>query len=162
MPISRRTFLVGGASALVLAACSGDDDDSNGAEATDTTAAVDTGLTVQNQPDPVQGPNGSPSEIEDGVYEIVAENTMFLGNTVSAVAGEVTTIRVTNRDQVTHNLRLAGLDGQYDSEDDAVTEPAAIEPGTFGELSFAPTIPGAYTFRCDYHPGSMGGQVVVE
>jgi plastocyanin len=146
--------------ALLFAACSGDDDDDS-AEVADSTPSP-ASITLQNQPDPVQAPNGPPSEPQEGTFEIVAEDTAFQGNSVSAVVGQVTVIRVANRDQLTHNLRIAGLDGQYDTEDDAVTEPDAIEPGSSGELSFAPAIPGAYTFRCDFHPGSMGGQIVAQ
>lgn len=146
---------------LVIVACSGDDDD-GAAEIADTAPTADANLTVQNQPDPVQPPAGTPAEPQEGVYEIVAEGAAFQGNTVKAALGQLTTIRITNRDQLTHNLRIAGLDGQYDTEDDAVTEPAAIDPGASGELSFAPAVRGAYTFRCDYHPGTMGGQIIVE
>ena len=81
---------------------------------------------------------------------------------MAVAVGEDVTIRVTNRDQLTHNLRLAGLDGQYDTEDDAVTEPDFIINGATGDLDFAPAIPGAYTFHCDFHPGSMGGQILVQ
>ena len=76
--------------------------------------------------------------------------------------GETVTIRLTNGDSVPHNLRIAGPDGQYETEDDAVTEPDQVNAGGSGELSFAPQIAGAYTFRCDFHPTQMGGQVVVE
>ena len=146
---------------LFLAACSGDDDDA-GAEIVEATPTADTNLTVQNQPDPVQPPVGTPSTPEESVYEVFVEGAAYYGNTVNVTLGELAIIRVTNNDQLTHNLRLAGLDGQYDTEDDAVTEPAAIEPGSSGELNFAPAIRGAYTFRCDYHPGTMGGQVIVK
>ncbi len=147
--------------ALVLAGCSGDDDD-GAAGVLEATPTVDTNVTVQNQPDPVQPPVGTPSTPEEGVYEIFVEGAAYYGNTISVTLGQLTIIRVTNNDQLTHNLRIAGLDGQYDTEDDAVTEPAAIEPGSSGELNFAPAIRGAYTFRCDYHPGTMGGQVIVQ
>ena len=146
---------------IVIAACSGDDDD-GAAEIAEATPTVDANLTVQNQPDPVQPPVGTPSEPQEGVYEIFVEGAAFYGNTINGALGELTIIRVTNNDQLTHNLRIAGLDGQYDTEDDAVTEPAAIEPGASGELRFAPAVRGAYTFRCDYHPGTMGGQIIVE
>ncbi len=146
---------------LITVACSGDDD-GDAAEIADTAPAAGANLTVQNQPDPVQPPVGTPAEPQEGVYEIFAEGAAFRGNTVKAALGQLTTIRVTNNDQLTHNLRIAGLDGQYDTEDDAVTEPAAIAPGATGELGFAPAIRGAYTFRCDYHPGTMGGQIIVE
>ena len=59
------------------------------------------------------------------------------------------------------SFALAGLDGQFDTEDDAVTNPAQIAAGGAGELTFAPLAAGAYTFRCDFHPTTMGGQIVV-
>src|SRR3990172_1652760 len=147
--------------AVLVAACS-DNGDSESAPVAAASPTVDPNITVQNQPDPVQPPVGTPSTPEEGVYEIFAEGEAFYGNTISVTLGQLAVIRVTNRDQLTHNLRIAGLDGQYDTEDDAVTEPAAIAGGTSGELSFAPAIRGAYTFRCDYHPGTMGGQIVVQ
>ncbi len=45
---------------------------------------------------------------------------------------------------------------------DAVTEPPAIGGNGAGELNFAPLVPGRYTFHCDFHPGTMGGQVVID
>ncbi|MFQ5472777.1 MAG: plastocyanin/azurin family copper-binding protein, partial [Dehalococcoidia bacterium] len=76
--------------------------------------------------------------------------------------GEPILIRATNSDLVVHNLRLAGLDGQFMTEDDAVTDPDTIAAGNGGELTFAPPIAGAYTFRCDFHPETMGGLIVVQ
>lgn len=145
---------------VLLVSCSGDDGD--GGDTVADTPTPEASLTVQDQPDPVQAPAGTPSQPEEGVYEVIAENTAFRGNDITLPLGQPSIIRVVNRDQLTHNLRIAGLDGQYDTEDDAVTEPAAIGPGNSGELSFAPAIPGTYTFRCDYHPGTMGGQITVE
>jgi len=147
--------------ALVFAACGGDDTQPT-PQAEAPSPTVDPNIHVQNQPAPVQAPNGTPAQPQEGVYEIIAQDTAFQGNDVTIPLGSSAVIRVTNRDQLTHNLRLAGLDGLYDTEDDAVTEPPAIEPGGSGEFTFAPAIPGAYTFRCDYHPGSMGGQITVQ
>lgn len=145
---------------VLLASCSGDDDD--GIEVLEDTPTPEASVTVQDQPDPVQAPAGTPSQPEKGVYEVIAENTAFRGNDITLPLGQPSIIRVVNRDQQTHNLRIAGLDGRYDTEDDAITDPSAIGPGGTGELSFAPAVPGAYTFRCDYHPGSMGGRITVE
>jgi len=145
---------------LLLAAC-GDDGREPTPQPEAPSPTVDPNLHVQNQPASVQAPNGTPAQPQEGVYEITAQDTAFQGNDITIPLGSSAVIRVTNRGQLTHNLRLAGLDGQYDTEDDAVTEPPAIEPGSSGEFTFAPAIPGAYTFRCDYHPGSMGGQITV-
>lgn len=156
-----RVFLIPPLLALtiIMAACS---DDEDGGPIAQGSATPEASVAVQDQPDPVQAPAGTPSQPGDGVYEMVAENASFKGNDITLPRGQPSTIRVVNRDQLTHNLRIAGLDGAYDTEDDAVTEPLAIEPGGSGELSFAPAIPGQYTFRCDYHPGTMGGQITVE
>lgn len=146
---------------ILLGSCS--DDDAEGTRTPDIGAGTPSAsVTVQDQPDPVQPPAGTPGQPEDGVYEVIAQNSAFQGNDITLPLGQTSAIRVTNRDEVSHNLRIAGIDGQYDTEDDAVTEPESIAPGSSGELSFAPAIAGTYTFRCDYHPGSMGGEITVE
>ncbi len=116
--------------------------------------------TVQAQPQPVQ-PAGEPVEPQDSVVEITIAGRQFLESRISLRAGELVTIRVLNQDSEVHNLRIAGPDGEYQTEDDAVTSPEAIAPGEAGELTFAPQIAGEYTFRCDFFPGTMGGQIAV-
>ncbi len=58
-------------------------------------------------------------------------------------------------------MSIAGLDGEYETQDDAVTDPEALQPGESGELTFVPQVAGNYTFRCDFHPANMGGQIEV-
>jgi len=147
------------AAALALAggACGGNDSDK---------AAP--GLTVpalgqlQAQPEPVQQLDAALTEPKEGVIEVSAENASFQPNRLSVPIGQAVTIRVANKDGQPHSLRIAGPDGQYETEDDAVTEPPTIGGGETAELTFAPQVAGAYTFRCDVHPGSMGGQIVVQ
>ncbi len=93
--------------------------------------------------------------------EIIVTGRQFAQSRVGLRVGEPVTIRVLNQDGDAHNLRIAGPDGEYQTEDDAVTAPEAIPPGEAGELTFAPQIAGEYTFRCDFFPGTMGGQIVV-
>jgi plastocyanin len=116
--------------------------------------------TVQAQPQPVQ-PAGEAVEPQDGVVEITIEGHQFRQSRIRLRTGEPVTIRVLNQDGDVHNLRIAGPDGEYQTEDDAVTSPEAIPPGEAGELTFAPQIAGEYTFRCDFFPGTMGGQIAV-
>jgi plastocyanin len=115
----------------------------------------------REQPAPAQPLNPQSVEPQDGVIEVSIADTLFVQNYLHVPLGESVTIRVTNNDQIPHSLRLAGLDGQFDTEDDAVTNPAQINGGSVGELTFAPEAAGAYTFRCDIHPLQMGGQIVV-
>ena len=159
-----RSLLTLGACALIVAsfiACSGDDDKSlptNEPTVKITAAPIAPGP----QPASAQPLNADPIEPQDGVIEVIASDQKFTQNYLRVpAAGDSITIRLTNNDNVPHSLRLAGLDGRYDTEDDAVTNPAQIDGGGVGELTFAPQADGAYTFRCDFHPTTMGGQIVV-
>jgi plastocyanin len=107
-------------------------------------------------------PYSAVTEAVGGIIEVAAENVAFVGNRLRIPLGEAVTIRVTNRDGLPHNLRIAGPDGEFRTEDDAVTEPEAIGRGETGELTFAPPLAGECTFRCDFHPLTMGGVIVVE
>ncbi len=142
---------------LSAVACGGNDGDK-----TVPASTVPVAVQIQPQPEPVQQLDAALTEAKEGVIEVSAENVSFRPNRLSVPIGQSVTIRVTNKDAQAHKLRIAGLDGQYETEDDAVTEPPSIAGGETGELTFAPQVAGAYTFRCDFHPGSMGGQIVVQ
>jgi plastocyanin len=139
-----------------LGACSDDGAEPGGGDAGPTIS-----LQLQKQPDVVQELDEEAAAALNGAIEVAGADIQFSPNKLALAAGESVTIRVKNSDTVPHNLRIAGLDGEYDTDDDAVTLPETIGNGESGELNFAPLVPGAYTFRCDFHPGSMGGQVVV-
>lgn len=148
---------------LLIAAC-GDDDDSpnpSGGVITETPNVIPTIGGPQEQPEPAQELDSEAVSATDGVVEIEIADTRFTENHIVMTAGETVIIRVTNEDGASHNLRVAGVDGQFETEDDAVTTPEAIDGGQVGELTFAPPAAGAYTFQCDFHPTTMGGQIVV-
>jgi plastocyanin len=94
--------------------------------------------------------------------ELSAADTSFAPNRWRMALGDTVVIRLTNADTQQHNLRLAGLDGEFDTDDDALTSPDPVGAGEAGELTFVPQASGNYTFRCDYHPASMGGSIEVE
>jgi plastocyanin len=141
----------------LLAAC-GDDDTTASSTATVRETLAPAGPAVQ--PPPAQPLSGEAVGPEDGVLEVAAADSRFAPNFLRVPIGDSVTIRVTNNDTIAHSLRLAGLDGVFETEDDAVTNPAQIDGGSSGELTFAPLTAGAYTFRCDFHPTTMGGQIV--
>lgn len=143
---------------LVVLACGRDDDDQETAGT--PINPIPSVAGPRQQPVPAQTLDPEPVAPRNGVIEIVTVNTAFVGNNLVVPVGEPVTIRVTNQDPAQHNLRIAGIDGQYDTEDDAITSPDALNEGQVGELEFAPPVSGVYSFRCDFHPGSMGGQIV--
>jgi plastocyanin len=152
------------ASALVfIAACGGDDEIKPVATVTvvQDTAPAPT-QELQTQPSPSQPLDASASSAEDGIIAIEVRGALFVPNYWTVTLGETNTITVANADTQEHNLRIAGLDGAYDTEDDALTAPNPLPGGESGELTFAPLVPGDYTFRCDYHPDTMGGRIEVE
>jgi plastocyanin len=153
------TLLV--ALALALAAC-GDDDDGT---PTSTEPIVDGGGGVTpaptiSQPEPAQALDAELAEPANGAIEVLLQDSLFVPNNLHVPLGEAVTIRMTNADAVGHTFRVAGPDGVYTTEDDAVLD--SIAAGDVGELTFNGATPGLYTYRCDFHPGSMGGAILVD
>ena len=145
--------------ALFVAACA-DDDDSADSIPTETPNLFPSQAPPQQQPDPVQAIDATLTEPVDGVVEVTLSDILFSPNNLHIPLDDTVTIRLTNNDPVTHTIRFAGIDGRYDTEDDAFI--ATIDPGTAEELVLDGAAAGTYTFRCDRHPGSMGGVVVVD
>ena len=140
--------------------CGGDSDDVENGDQNGPEPTV--GPQLLDQPIPAQDVDGEPIRPSAGVVDIVIAEVIFQQNNVQIPLGEPILIRATNSDLVAHNLRIAGLDGQFMTEDDAVTDPDTIAAGNSGELTFAPPVAGAYTFQCDFHPAMMGGLIVVQ
>src|SRR5574341_2187910 len=153
------TLLVG-ITLLAISAC-GDDKSGDSANNGGPNTGPTVPLELQPQPEVVQELDEELTVAFEGVIRVATADLLFSPNQLTMTAGETVVVRVTNSDTVAHNLRIAGLDGQYDTEDDALTVPETIGAGETGELNFSPQAKGEYTFRCDFHPGSMGGQVVV-
>jgi len=117
---------------------------------------------IQAQPSSSQPLDATASTAEDGIIAIEAREAQFVRNRWTIAVDESVTIRLNNADSQQHNLRLAGPDGEYETQDDAITIPEVLSGGETGELTFAPLVSGDYTFRCDFHPGTMGGSIEVE
>lgn len=160
--MNRRLHLIALAivgSSAIFAGCVDDDPSVDGTAAPTSPPASISG--PQPQPTPGQALDATVIEPGDGVVEIETKDTLFVGNNIAVPVAESSIIRVTNEDAAVHNLRIAGTDGLFDTEDDAVTEPETIGEQGVGELTFAPSLPGSYTFRCDFH-STMGGQIAAE
>jgi plastocyanin len=58
-------------------------------------------------------------------------------------------------------MRIAGPDGEYDTDDDAVSDPDRIDGGESGTITFTLEA-GSYAYQCDFHPADMKGTVEAE
>ncbi len=132
--------------ALAAAACSGGGD--NGSGQTPAAGRTATG----------PAPAAATLNVSQG-------DTFFDPNELVASPGQEVTFNITNAGQAVHNLRIAGPDGEYETEDDAVVAPigeGGLPPGDTASLQWtAPGQPGVIKFRCDFHPTAMTGTIAV-
>jgi len=130
---------------------------------------------------PVTGETGTPpcgqlpAVIAEGGSEPVAisgtaaialgDNFFDLGGqrnpNLAVNAGASTTLQLTSTGSQPHNMRTAGADGEFDSDDDAVSDPDLIPGGGSGTLTFNFAEAGTYAYRCDFHPDQMKGEIAV-
>ncbi len=90
---------------------------------------------------------------------LTAQNLAFSTNTITVPAGSQVTIIFNNNDSgVRHNVAVY-------TDSNATTlilrGTPITGPGTTRYSFIAPTEPGTYFFRCDFHPGQMFGDFVV-
>lgn len=91
----------------------------------------------------------------------------FVPDTLTINAGEVVEIVVNNTAQnVSHNLRVSGEDGEYATDDpknlrDDWVIPI-IEKGQTGKLELKMNKVGSFKFQCDFHPQTQKGTLIVK
>ncbi len=81
--------------------------------------------------------------------------------TLEIAAGDTVNFTVPNVGTAIHNLRIAGPDGEYDTDDDFVSDPDLITGGEEGTLEFTFGEAATFPYRCDFHPTEMLGEVTV-
>lgn len=84
-----------------------------------------------------------------------------LNPTLEIAAGEAVSLTVPNLGQNVHNLRFAGPDGEYNTDDDTVSNPDLINGGEQGTLEFTLGDAATFPYQCDFHPTEMLGEVTV-
>jgi plastocyanin len=122
-----------------------------------------------NDAEPSSAEEGAPAAEEEGSgggggsNVIVAVNTTFETEEITAEAGGTVSGTLENQDSVVHNIAF------YETEDDT-SDPASAfytsddaAGGESVDFEFtAPEEPGDFPFICDYHPTTMTGTLVVE
>lgn len=146
---------------LVAAACGDDDDDDDDGDAspvaTSTRAPAATGTTA-----PAATGTTAPAAGGETTFDIVMKDNTFDPAEIVVAAGEEITVNLVNDGQAIHDMRIAGVDGDYDTDDDFVSDPDLMRGGEEGTLVFTFDEAGQYNFRCDFHPTEMTGTIEVE
>ncbi|MDO8615210.1 MAG: c-type cytochrome [Dehalococcoidia bacterium] len=80
---------------------------------------------------------------------------------LEVTAGQAVTFNLKNGGNAPHNLRIAGPDNKFDTDDDTVSSPDLVPPGSSATLTT--TLPaGAGSYRCDFHPLDMKGDITAK
>lgn len=108
---------------------------------------------------PIDGIDGA----EPVTFDISLGDNFFEPNEFTVQPGQRVTFNITNDGAAIHNMHIAGPDGEYDTDDDALSEPHDVGPGETATLEWtAPEEPGDIVFRCDFHALEQTGTITVQ
>jgi len=110
-------------------------------------------------PTPAETPSGTPA----GGLAVVMKDNIFEPAELTVKAGASVAFDLKNEGVAIHNMRIAGPDGSYNTDDDAVSDPQLVNAGGTATLDWtAPDQPGEIKFQCDFHQPAMAGTITVE
>ena len=116
-----------------------------------------TGTTT---PTPIDGSGGDPSGSADNNLEISADQLVFDKFTLEADAGAEVAVTFHNNELgVLHNHLLLSRPALGRTPSSSVNSSPASKPRW--SRSLPPDEPGEYKFRCDVHPDTMVGDLIV-
>jgi plastocyanin len=101
----------------------------------------------------------SPTPAVDTEIDIEMTDDGFEPDEITVDAGEPFKLALTNSGEFLHNIRIAGPDGEFDTDDDIVSNDVA--GGETGELNATIEEPGEYEFHDQYHV-NLTGTLIVE
>ena len=102
---------------------------------------------------PTPGPGG------ETIIRIDMGDNFFSPNDITIRTGQKYILELRNRGKAAHNLRIAGPDLEFDTDDDIASE--LIDGGKTGTLALEMTTDGTFPFRCDPHAVEMEGTLTV-
>jgi plastocyanin len=120
-----------------------------------------TGKVIVGEPTATPPPNATATPVPaDLSLDISVSDTAFEPAALSVEAGKTFSVKVTNTGAFVHKLRIAGADGEFETEDDIVG--GLVDPGGSGELSGKIDAAGSYPFRDDFRPTQIQGTLTVQ
>ena len=120
------------------------------------------GEPVTETPTATATPSPGVQEPVDVTLDLTVGGKGFEPAKLEVAAGKKFRINIKNEDQFVHSMRIAGPDGQYDTEDDLASTQSSIKAGETGELVGQIDEAGTYTFRCDFHGTEETGTLTVK
>lgn len=140
-------------------ACGGDDDD--GGDDGGETAAPTT--PADNGDDDDDGDDDGDDDDDEVTFDVSMGDNFYEPNEFTVPAGATVTFNLSNDGAAIHNMRVAGADNEFNTDDDAVSEPALVPGGETATVTWtAPDEPGTIDLLCDFHPTDMTGTITVE
>jgi len=137
---------------LTAAACGGGEEtDDNGGDGGPSATAPATTPAEDNGED-----GGAVS------FDISLKDNLFEPKEFTVNEGAEVTFNITNEGSAVHNMRVAGVDNEFNTNDDEVSD-QIIAAGAESSVTWtAPVDSGAYGFQCDYHLPDMAGTITVK
>ena len=99
----------------------------------------------------------------DGSFDISQSDNFFEPKKFTVAPGQSVAFNIANDGAAIHNMRIAGPDGEFNTDDDAVSDPEMVSAGETAVLRWtAPDEPATIEFRCDFHPEEQTGTITVQ
>ncbi|HEY5639488.1 MAG TPA: cupredoxin domain-containing protein [Dehalococcoidia bacterium] len=102
----------------------------------------------------------APADDFDVEFDVEMQDNAFEPATMTIDAGTKVKLNLSNIGEFVHNVRIAGADGEYETDDDILSDD--ILPGDTGELIIEIDEDGAYVFRDDFRKETMTGTLTVQ
>jgi plastocyanin len=104
--------------------------------------------------------DGAPSGNQVSVTML---DNSFDPDQITVPAAQEITFDLVNEGSAIHNMVISGADGEYDTDDDAVSDPDIVNGGDEAVLTWtSPAEAGDIDFRCAFHPDVMTGTITVQ
>ena len=127
----------------------------------DETAQSATGLITVAEGTPKEEPGEDvDSEDAEPTVEVALTDHVFTPSAIEVTGGEEFRIRLVSEGRFVHNMRIAGPDGEFETDDDILSDD--VLPGE--TVDFVATLdePGTYAVRCDFHPVEHTGVIQIQ
>jgi plastocyanin len=102
--------------------------------------------------------DGQTISIGDNFFDVSGQHNPAF----TIAAGASVTIKLSNGGAALHNLRIAGPDGKFNTDDDIVSDPDKMAGSGEGNIAISIAAAGTYNYQCDFHPADMKGTIAVQ